>query len=146
MDKIFLVFCLIGSTVIGTQQAYAWFFNFGWGDHQPRYRHVVVGDSTYYYNGGVFYTGSPGNYVVVEAPDGAVIYDTPPDYQTVVIDGDEYFLSHGVYYRREGRGFRVMHPGRGHHEFQDRREREHGGDMDREHREDRDRDRHDDRQ
>jgi hypothetical protein len=137
MDKRLFVFSfLMIMSVIKPQEAHAWFFNFGWGDHQARYRDVVVGGDRYYYNGGVFYTGGPGNYVAVEAPEGAVIYDAPPDYQQVQIDGGSYFLSHGVYYQRDGRGYRVIRPRHINHD-EGRHEGQHHEDRDGEHHEDR---------
>ncbi len=110
-------------------QAYAWFFGFG-EEHRDRdrgYAQVVVGDGRYYYNDGVFYTGAPGSYVVVEAPVGAVVYDAPPGFQQVVIDGEVYFVDHDVYYRHEGRGYRVVErPHRHDHDRDERRDEHHG--------------------
>jgi hypothetical protein len=93
------------------RQAYAWFFGIDLGNHHDRhgeYSEVVVGGDRYYYNDGIYYRGAPGNYAVVQAPVGAVIYTTPPDFEQVNIDGGIYFRSHDVYYRPEGHGYRVV--------------------------------------
>jgi hypothetical protein len=102
-------------------RAYAWFFDWGWGDHHENrgYSAVIVGDNRYYYNDGVFYSGAPGSYVVVGAPVGAVVYDVPPGFARVDIDGDDYYVYHDVYYRPYGRGYRVVErPQRHEHEGQ----------------------------
>ena len=67
--------------------------------HHGRYAEIIVSGDRYYYDEGVFYTGAPDNYVVVEAPVGAVIYDLPIGYERIVIDDSIYFRYHDVYYR-----------------------------------------------
>jgi len=103
-------------------QAYAWFLDWGWGGHQDSqrgYSEVDVGGGRYYYNQGVYYTGAPGNYVVVQAPIGAIVYSAPPDFEQVNIDGVVYYRSRNVYYRPEGRGFRVVERPHEHHQMGD---------------------------
>jgi hypothetical protein len=76
--------------------------------HHVRYTEVMVGGSRYYYDNGLYYTGGPGNYIVVEAPVGAVIYREPAHYQQVEINGGVYYKSHNTYYRRSGRSYEVV--------------------------------------
>ena len=76
--------------------------------HEHAYRAVVVSGNRYYYDQGVFYTGYPGNYVVVDAPYGAVIYDIPIGYEQVEIEGNNYYRYHNVYYRHNHRGYEVV--------------------------------------
>ncbi len=79
------------------------------GGHRPeRYAEVVVGGGRYYYNEGIFYTGDPGHYVVVEAPVGAIVYSVPPSYERVEIDGVLYYRYQDVYYRPAGHGYEVV--------------------------------------
>jgi len=73
-----------------------------------RYTEVVVGSDRYYYDAGVFYRGDPGNYVVVQAPVGAIVYSVPPGYERVEIDGVLYLRYGDVYYRPAGRGYEVV--------------------------------------
>jgi Family of unknown function (DUF6515) len=121
-------------------QAHAWFFNFGARDDRDRhgrYTEVVVGSDRYYYDGGVFYRGSPGNYVVVEAPAGAIITNIPSGYEQVNIDGVVYLRSGNVYYRHRDRGYEVVRIDRSrehgdHHDLggdrrDDHRDDHHGG-------------------
>ncbi len=76
--------------------------------HQERYTEVIVGTDRYYYDQGIFYTGTPDNYVVVEAPVGVVVYNVPVGYERVVIDGDVYYRYRDVYYRHVHRGYEVV--------------------------------------
>ncbi len=78
------------------------------GHRHERYAEVVVGGGRYYYNEGIFYTGDPGHYVVVEAPVGAIVYSVPPSYERVEIDGVLYFRYQDVYYRPAGHGYEVV--------------------------------------
>lgn len=78
------------------------------GGHHRRYTEVVVGSGRYYYNQGIFYTGAPGSYVVVEAPEGAVVYSVPYGYERVNIDGVLYYRYRDIYYRPAGRGYQVV--------------------------------------
>jgi Family of unknown function (DUF6515) len=91
-------------------------------EEHRRYTEVVVGSDRYYYDSGVFYRGNPGSYVVVEAPDGAVIETIPSGYEQVNIDGVIYFRFGNVYYRRHGgRGYEVVHINRSHERRDDHR-------------------------
>ena len=76
--------------------------------HGPRYTEVTVRGSRYYYNYGIYYTGSPDNYIVVEAPEGAIIHNVPLGYESVIIEGNNYYRYHDVYYRHGWRGYEVV--------------------------------------
>jgi hypothetical protein len=126
--KNHLLFFSILSVVCFNQptQAYAWFFGLDWGGHhdsQGGYTEVAVGGDRYFYNEGVFYTGAPGNYVVVQAPVGAIVYTAPADFEQVNVDGVVYYRSHNIYYRPEGRGYRVVERPHEHHPMGDGQER-----------------------
>ncbi|MBF0489549.1 MAG: hypothetical protein HQL15_02890 [Candidatus Omnitrophica bacterium] len=102
---------LLLGVLIQVQPAQAWSFDFGWMSPQRSnrvYTQVVVGNDRYYYNDGVYYTGAPGRYVIVEAPVGAVIYNEPAHYQRVDMDGEVYYRSHNAYYRHGPRGYEVV--------------------------------------
>ena len=107
--------------------------NLDGGRHERdgRYTEVVVGSDRYYYDAGVFYRGDPGNYVVVQAPVGAVVYSVPSGYERVDIDGVSYVRYGDVYYRPAGRGYEVVRINRS-REQGDNHER--GGDKRDEHR------------
>lgn len=65
----------------------------------PRYRTVVVGPTTYYVDGGVYYVRErPDRYVVVRPPIGVAVEAIPSDYQEVVIGDDTYYYYEDVYY------------------------------------------------
>jgi hypothetical protein len=78
------------------------------GHRHGRYTEVVVGSDRYYYDAGLYYTGGPGNYVVVDAPVGAVIYNVPANYERVEVNGERYYRYHNTYYRHNGRGYEVV--------------------------------------
>jgi hypothetical protein len=87
--------------------------------HHTRYTQVIVDSNRYYYDDdGIYYTGGPGNYVVVQAPVGAVIY-RPIQYEQVEIEGIIYYKYHNTYYIPSGRGYQVVNINdRGHHHGQ----------------------------
>jgi hypothetical protein len=141
--KMILMIFPVLSVILFNQptQAYAWFFNLGWGGHHDRdagYSEVVIGDSRYYYNQGVFYTGGPGAYVVVaQAPVGAVVDAIPAGFEQVEIDGVVYYRYHDVYYRHAGNRFQVIERPHEHGDEHwrgggEQREREHGDEHHRE--------------
>lgn len=76
--------------------------------HHGRYAEVILGADRYYYDEGIFYTGTPDHYVVVEAPVGVIVYRVPSGYERVVIDGDVYYTYRDVYYRHVRRGYEVV--------------------------------------
>ena len=78
-------------------------------ERQGGYTEVVVSGGRYYYDQGVFYTGTPGHYIVTDAPVGAVVYSVPSGYEQVDIDGAHYVRYRDVYYRPSGRGYEVVH-------------------------------------
>ncbi len=70
---------------------------------------VVWRGSDYWFWSGVWYTPSPGGYVVVRPPYGVVVADLPPFRTTVVIGGITYLYLNGVYYReRIDGGYEVV--------------------------------------
>ena len=73
----------------------------------------------YYYNQGIFYTGTPDHYVVVEAPVGAVVYSVPAGYEQVVVDGNPYYRYRDVYYRHGPRGYEVARVEKSHEHGRD---------------------------
>jgi hypothetical protein len=101
-------------------------------DRHGRYTEVVVGSDRYYYDGGVFYRQNAGNYVVVEAPVGAVVYSVPSGYERVEMNGESYYRYGNVYYRPAGRGYEVVRPersrdqGDNHGRGGDKRDEHHG--------------------
>ena len=119
INKSLLMFSIVLLVLFNqSKQAYAWFFDFGWRDGGHRYgsyTQVVVGGDRYYYDAGIFYRGNPGNYVVVEAPVGAVVYNIPPGCERVEEDGAVYFVYGDVYYRPVRHGYEVIRIGRPHH-------------------------------
>ena len=64
------------------------------------YRRIVIGSAAYFYYNGVFYTPVPGNeYVVVEAPVGAVVESIPSDAAQIELEGQKCVEYNGVIYR-----------------------------------------------
>jgi len=73
------------------------------------YARVVIGTVPYYYYSGIFYTSAPGNeYVVVEAPVGAVIETVPAEAVAIELEGQKCVEYNGVIYRpvyRDGKKY-----------------------------------------
>ena len=61
-----------------------------------------------FYGEGMFYQPYAGQYVVVNAPVGAVVTGIPPGYQTVAVDGIAYYTINGVTYRQVANGYQVV--------------------------------------
>ncbi|MHC5109392.1 MAG: DUF6515 family protein [Planctomycetota bacterium] len=59
---------------------------------------VVVTGTTYYYSGGVYYVKSGNEYVVVNAPPGAVVYAVPTYTTVVYVNETPYYYHAGTYY------------------------------------------------
>ncbi len=98
----------------------SWYLSVGDRDRQHgRYTQVVVGPDRYYYDQGVFYTGTTGHYVAVEAPVGAVVYSVPTGYERVAIDGNDYYRYRDVYYRHGPRGYEVARVEKSHGQGRD---------------------------
>jgi hypothetical protein len=55
--------------------------------------------SQYYYQDGVFYTMTNGQYQVIIPPAGALVTSLPDDYETIVMDGVEYYRVDNTVYR-----------------------------------------------
>ena len=53
----------------------------------------------YYYQDGVFYTLSNGQYYVIEAPIGALVTEIPDDYEELVLNGVTYYLVENTLYK-----------------------------------------------
>ncbi|MES1222186.1 MAG: DUF6515 family protein, partial [Bacteroidota bacterium] len=64
------------------------------------YRRVPVGDKTYFYYYGTFYSqvGGSDNYEVVVAPEGAIVDALPDGYKIEKVDNVEYYLLGDTYY------------------------------------------------
>lgn len=69
---------------------------------------LVVGGVEFFYWEGMFHQPYGGQYVVVNAPVGAVVTSIPPGYQTVVTDGIAYYTINGVTYRQVANGYQVV--------------------------------------
>jgi hypothetical protein len=112
VKKVFLVSTIVSMGLLylpmQAQASGVLVVNRGQHERQGRYTEVVVDNSRYYYDQGVFYTGDPGRYVVVEAPAGAVVYSIPSGHERVNIDGVFYYRYRDVYYQPAGRGYRVV--------------------------------------
>lgn len=65
----------------------------------PSHETIVVYDTTYYYANGAYYqVRSDGNYVVVPAPQGAIVQHAPSQITNVYVNGEEYGYANGAYY------------------------------------------------
>lgn len=60
----------------------------------------AYGRSQRYYtdNGGVYYIKSRGNYIVVDPPVGAIVYDLPYGFEEVTINGTKYYKVDNNFY------------------------------------------------
>lgn len=64
------------------------------------FRTIAVGTTNYYYYYGTFYTraSSSDDFVVTDAPEGAVVDALPDGYQVKTVNGKEYYELDGVYF------------------------------------------------
>lgn len=64
------------------------------------FRTITVGPANYYYYYGTFYTraSSSDDFVVVDAPEGAVVDALPDGYEVKSMNGKEYYEIDGVYF------------------------------------------------
>ena len=58
-----------------------------------------VDNGEYYYQDGVFYALSGGEYIVIEPPVGALVKKLPEDYQKVNYNGEEYYQVDSTLYK-----------------------------------------------
>ena len=79
-----------------------------WGSLPLAYTPLIVGGVSFFYWEGMFYQASGGQYVVVNAPVGAVVAGIPTGYETVVVDGIAYYTINGVTYRQVANGYQVV--------------------------------------
>lgn len=59
---------------------------------------IVVGGTSYFYFGGVYYRSGPNGYVVVAAPVGAQLVAPPPGHTVIIVSGRSYYYYYGTYY------------------------------------------------
>jgi Family of unknown function (DUF6515) len=81
------------------------------------YRRIHIGRRPYYYYYGTFYTKADNNneYIVVDAPEGAIVDALPDGYEIKTIGDTEYYVLDGVYYAEvdtdeieDGVGYQVV--------------------------------------
>ena len=84
-----------------------------WATYTPRT--VVVYESTYYYNDGVWYTRRVNEgetvYVVTSAPEGYEVESLPEDAEVIEVEGQTYYLSEHTFYQliqRDGQDIYVV--------------------------------------
>ena len=71
---------------------------------------IGVGRHRYYYANGIYYQGTPDNYVIVPAPVGAVVYAVPAGYRQIIVNGVTYYEYNGTYYILTTGGYQVVQP------------------------------------
>jgi hypothetical protein len=75
------------------------------------HRRIVIRNRSFYYCAGTFYRALNNQYEVVDAPEGAVVYNLPGDHQEAEIDGQVYKVCNSVLYlpveTDEGPGYQV---------------------------------------
>jgi len=73
-----------------------------WATYTPRT--YVIYDSTYYYNGGVWYTRAVQEgetvYVMVNAPTGLEVESLAGEPEVMEVDGQTYYLSENTFYQK----------------------------------------------
>lgn len=74
------------------------------------YYPVMVGGTQYYYDDGIYYDYTGGNYVVAQPPQGAVVSAIPSDFTTVNVNGVTYYTNNGTYYVYTSSGYKVVSP------------------------------------
>jgi hypothetical protein len=71
---------------------------------------MEIGEITYYYADGVYYTSFDEIYVVVPPPNGAIMKTVPSDISAVTVNGTKYYNYGGVFYLKVDRGYQVIAP------------------------------------
>jgi hypothetical protein len=69
---------------------------------------IVFGGGHFYFGEGHFYRRYSRDYVVVDAPIGAVVYSLPGGCRPVIYSGVTYYTYDGIYYRRAPRGYEIV--------------------------------------
>lgn len=65
----------------------------------------------YYFNGGVWFRGAGGRFIVTAPPLGVVVPLLPPAYVTLWVGGAPYYYANGVYYTpAPGQGYVTVAP------------------------------------
>ena len=98
----------------------------GWGNGEPiritrgqhihvlpqRYVTVAFGNASYFYDGdGIYYQPqSDGDYVVVQAPVGAIVPYLPSGIVTIPVGPTNYYYLDGVFYVQQDSGYAVVNP------------------------------------
>jgi len=81
------------------------------------YRHMIIRNRPYYYYYGTFYTKADNNdeYIVVDAPEGAIVDALPDGYEVKTMGDTEYYVLDDVYYAEvdtdeveDGIGYQVV--------------------------------------
>ena len=69
---------------------------------------LALGGLEFFYAEGMFYRMEAGEYVVVNAPVGAVVTTIPTGYQAVMMNGATYYSVNGVNYVQVANGYQVV--------------------------------------
>lgn len=72
------------------------------------YTRLILGGLEFFYAEGMFYRMEGGEYVVVNAPVGAVVTAVPSGAQAVVVNGVPYYSINGVSYMQTTAGYQVV--------------------------------------
>ena len=76
----------------------------------PGYLELNYSRRNLFFHGGVWYTPSPGGFVVVRPPVGVVIPMLPPGYSSVMVAGVPYYYANDTYYVTAPGGYAVASP------------------------------------
>ncbi|WP_207309090.1 DUF6515 family protein [Desulfobacter hydrogenophilus] len=66
----------------------------------PLFDLIIIGTQHLFMRDGMFYRKDPAGYVLVEAPEGAVVSSLPTGYGIRVVQGVKYYYFKGIYYAR----------------------------------------------
>lgn len=76
----------------------------------PLFELIVVGTRHLFFRDGAFYRRGPAGYVVVDAPEGAIIQALPHGFGIRIVDNAKYYYYQGIYYVRVPDGYMVVAP------------------------------------
>ncbi|MCG8552526.1 MAG: SH3 domain-containing protein [Desulfobacterales bacterium] len=76
----------------------------------PLFDLIILGARHLFIRDGMFYRKGPAGYVLVEAPEGAVVASLPRGYGIRVVQGVKYYYFKGIYYVRMPDGYMVVAP------------------------------------
>ena len=84
----------------------------GWGGGSTALGIVAlsIAGAEFLYSAGMFYRSTPGGYMVVPAPMGAVVPALPPGYTVVYMGGMPYYYYGNAYYAAAPNGYVVTAP------------------------------------